>query len=144
AVPGTPSLVAVIVADPTPWLTTRPVLETRATFSLLLLHKTARPVSTSPAESSVCAARVTALPNTSVSNAGVTLTLATGTSATVTDANPCWPSTVAVMTAEPTPAAVTRPVPDTVATVVLFDFHVTVRPVRLSVLPSESWATTPN
>jgi hypothetical protein len=59
-----------------------------------------------------------------------TVTVATGGAVTVIVANPLVPSLVAVMFAIPMPAAVTAPVDDTVATLVLSDDHVTVRPVR--------------
>src|SRR5205807_3715648 len=55
---------------------------------------------------------------------------------TVTCAVPLLPSLVAVMVAEPAPAAVAYPVAETVATAALLVDHVTARPV--SVLPSES------
>src|SRR5438445_2203856 len=49
---------------------------------------------------------------------------------TATDAAPCTPSLVAVIEAKPAPTAVTSPLGLTVATALLLDAHVTVRPVR--------------
>src|SRR3990170_3549648 len=51
--------------------------------------------------------------------------------ATVSAAVPLFPSLVAVIVAAPSATPVTRPLDDTVATAVLFDVHVTVRPVRM-------------
>jgi len=66
-----------------------------------------------------------------------TVTLATGAWVTVIVALPVFPSLVATMLAVPTLIAVTRPVVgETVATLVLSEFHVTTRPV--SVLPFAS------
>ena len=67
---------------------------------------------------------------------GVMLTDATGTRLTVTPALPLLPSLVAVTVAEPAATAVTPPVPLTVATAVLLELHVMVRPA--SGLPAES------
>ena len=72
--------------------------------------------------------------------AGETVTDATGTGVTVMDDVPLCPSLVAVIVAEPATLVVTRPAPETVATVVLFDDHVTVRPVRMFPLASLSVA----
>jgi purine nucleoside phosphorylase len=60
-----------------------------------------------------------------------TLMLATGTCETVIDEVPVWLSLVAVIVAVPMvpEAAVTRPLVDTVATALLLDDQVTVRPV---------------
>jgi len=69
----------------------------------------------------------------------VTVTVATGAWVTVMLDVPLWPSLVAVIVADPAAFAVTRPVPFTVATVVLLEDHVTVRP--LSVFPLESFVT---
>jgi len=65
-----------------------------------------------------------------------TVTDATGTTLTVTVANPLRPSLVAVMFALPTVSAVTNPLLDTVATVLFDDDHTIVRP--LSSLPPAS------
>jgi len=60
--------------------------------------------------------------------AGDTVTVATGATVTVTADVPLCPSDVAVIVAEPAVAPCTRPVPFTVATVVLVLDHVTARP----------------
>ena len=57
---------------------------------------------------------------------------------TLIEADPLLPSLVAVICAEPAATAVTSPDPETVATAVLFEPHVTVRPV--SVLPLASFS----
>src|SRR5256886_11216326 len=74
-----------------------------------------------------------------VADAGFTVTAATGTTVTVMAAVPLLPSLVAVMVAEPAPAAVTRPLLLTVATAGLLLAHVTTRPVRG--LPAASFGT---
>ena len=51
AVPVVPSLVALIVAVPTPDPVTVPLVETAATFASLVLHATVRPTSRLPAAS---------------------------------------------------------------------------------------------
>ena len=53
-------------------------------------------------------------------------------------ADPVMPSIAAEMVADPAASPLTRPELETVATEVLFDIHVTVRPVI--VLPAESRA----
>src|SRR5437899_7945905 len=68
--------------------------------------------------------------------AGLTLTDATGTGFTITGALPLCPSLVAVIAAAPTATPVTRPLADTVATVLLLVFQATARP--LSRLPVAS------
>src|SRR6185436_1816008 len=103
------SLVAVIVADPAATAVTRPLAETVATAAALLDHVTTRPVNVLPAESFVVALSCALPPMRSVPEAGATTTLATGTTATVIAALPLWPSLVAVIVAEPTPPADTRP-----------------------------------
>ena len=67
---------------------------------------------------------------------GVTSTVATGTGFTVMLAVPLTPSEVAVMVAEPGAMAVTTPDEETVATPVLLELQVTVRPVRVFPLAS--------
>jgi hypothetical protein len=64
-----------------------------------------------------------------------------GAEVTVSAAEPLFPSLVAVICAEPTATAVTSPVPETVATAVLFDAQVTVRPVSVAPFASFSVAT---
>jgi hypothetical protein len=68
-----------------------------------------------------------------------TLTEATGTGAvdeTVIVALPLRPSLVAVISADPTATAVTRPAEDTVAAALLLELQVTARPVRTLLLAS--------
>src|SRR5207248_9959368 len=72
----------------------------------------------------------TGLPTGTPAVAGVTVTDATGTGVSVKAAVPFWPSLVAVIVAEPATLVVTSPLLLTVATVVLFEANVTVRPVR--------------
>ena len=72
---------------------------------------------------------------------------ATGTGTTVRGALPFVPSLVAVMLALPAAIAVTRPVPDTVATPVLSEDHVIVRPMSTLLLASRvvavAWVVCP-
>jgi hypothetical protein len=75
----------------------------------------------------------------SVADDGLTVTVVTGT-VTVIEAVPVLVSLVAVIVVLPPPAAVTRPLPSTVATDVLLEVHVTVRPVRTMLLASLSVA----
>jgi hypothetical protein len=75
----------------------------------------------------------------SVADDGLTVTVATGT-VTVIEAVPVLFSLVAVIVVLPPPAAVTRPLPSTVATDVLLEVQVTVRPVRTMLLASLSVA----
>jgi hypothetical protein len=71
------------------------------------------------------------LPANTFAVAGLTVTVATGAGAgTVIEDVPVCVSLVAVIVAVPAPTAVTRPLPDTVATALLSDAQVTVRPVR--------------
>src|SRR5919198_3824722 len=74
--------------------------------------------------------------------AGLTVTDATGTGATVIAAVPLCPSLVAVIFALPATTPETRPLEFTVATAVLLDDQVTVRPVRA--LPAESFGVAVN
>jgi len=128
-VPLFPSLVAVIVAVPPDAPVTTPVLETVATAVLLELHVTTRSVTTVPFTSLTVATSVVVSPSLTLTVAGATVTLPTGIAATVTADVPDFPSLVAVIVTEPTATPVTTPVADTVASAVLLDAHVTVRPV---------------
>ena len=131
AVPVCPSLVAVIVVLPAvvPAVTT-PVLDTVATAVLLDVQVTVRPVSVVPFASFVVAVNCTVAvwPAVSVAVDGETVTVATGGGLTVIAAVPVLPSLVAVIVAVPWATAVTTPVTLTVATAVLLDVHVMVRP----------------
>src|SRR5437773_820937 len=128
AVPLWPSLVAVIVAEPAAALVTSPPAFKVATALLPLTHVTTRPESALPFASLGVAASCTVCPACSVADAGVTATDATGTIATATAAVPVLPSEVAVIVAEPTATAVTRPLAVTGATAMLLLAHVTTRP----------------
>ena len=70
----------------------------------------------------------------------VTVTVATGTSVTVSCAEPFFVSLVAVIVAAPAPAAVTSPLLFTVATLVFDDDHAMERPVSTAPLASLSVA----
>src|SRR5919198_174677 len=142
AVPLLPSLVAVIVAEPAATAVTRPVADTVAMPEALVVHVTARPVSTLPAESLVVAASCCVCPTTRPAEAGVTVTDATGTMLTVMVAVPLLPSLVAVIVADPAATAVTRPLADTVAMPKALVVHVTARPVNT--LPAESFVVAVN
>src|SRR5712691_7344326 len=130
AVPLWPSLVAVMVADPTATPLTTPLLETVATAALSLAHVTVRPVSVLPFASFSVAVSTTVRPTATLAVAGLTVTVATGTCTTVIAAPPLCPSLVAVIVAEPATFPVTSPFELTVATAVLLLAHVTVRPVN--------------
>src|SRR2546427_10843075 len=108
-----PALVAVIVAAPAARPVTRPLALTVAAVVLLLVHVTTRPVSVVPAESRVTAESCCVPPTATFADAGLTLTVATGTVLPVMLALACFPSLVAVMVAEPAPAAVARALPGT-------------------------------
>jgi len=136
AEPLFPSLVAVIVADPAVTPVTNPAGDTVATLGALLDHVTLRPVSTLPAESLVTAVSCSVDPTFTVPEDGETVTAATGTTMTVIAAVPLFPSLVAVIVADPTATAVTRPLADTVATAGALLDHAMLRPART--LPAES------
>src|SRR3989442_6636841 len=59
---------------------------------------------------------------------GLMVTDATGTFATVTVAVPLFPSLAAAMATDPAATPVTSPLPETVASALLLDAQVTVRP----------------
>src|SRR2546422_8673346 len=82
-VPPCPSLVAVIVAEPTAAPLTRPLELTVATDVLLLDQLTVRPVSGLPLASFGVAVSWIALPACTLAEAGATVTEATGTCTTV-------------------------------------------------------------
>jgi hypothetical protein len=127
AVPDFPSLVAVIVTEPSATPVTTPAPETVAIAELLEAQLTARPVSTLPLASVRVAVSVPVWPMTMEFVDGETATFATGAGVTVIADDPDFPSLVAVMVAEPCATPVTTPVVDTVATAVLLDAHVTLR-----------------
>jgi hypothetical protein len=144
--PGAVSLVAVIVAVPTPTAVTvvLPFAElaglTVSTAMLLETQLTVRPVRTLLAASLVAAVS-DCVPPTTIGVVGEeSVTVATGASVTVMEEVPVFPSLVAVIvTGPPAATAVTRPLPSTVATAALLVLHVTVRPV--STLPAASLVT---
>src|SRR5436190_816847 len=131
-----PSLVAVIVAEPSATPVIRPLRLTRATVVSSLPHITVRPVNVLPVESFRVAVSCTVCP-TRMLAVGEIVTEATGTGATVTAALPVLPSLIAVIVAAPATPPVTSPPLETVATPVLPLVHVTVRPAK--VLPVESF-----
>src|SRR5207245_1457529 len=137
--PFLPSLVAVIVADPTATPATSPLPFTPAIDEGLLAHVIVRPVSVLPFASLGVAVSWVVCPTNTAAVAGLTVTDATGTGAavTVTADVPLLPSDVAVIVVEPATTPVTRPLALTVPTEVLLLAHVTVRPV--SVLPFASF-----
>src|SRR5438094_1909250 len=141
AVPLWPSLVAVMATGPpaaTP--VTSPLPFTLAIALLLDCHVIVRPVNGLPVASFGVAVSWTVPPVGTLAVAGVTVTDATGTAVTVMADVPLLPSLVAVMVAEPAPLPVTSPLELTPATDVLFDDHVTTRPVRMFPLASLSVA----
>jgi hypothetical protein len=134
-----PSLVAEIVAFPAATAVARPELETVLIPVLLELQPIARPARTLPFASFVVAVSCCVPPTGKLVEAGLTVTVATGTGATVICVVAVFVSLVAVMVTAPAPTADTRPVEDTVAAAVLLELHVTARPV--STLPAASWVT---
>src|SRR5207249_1853920 len=128
AVPDWPSLVAVMVVEPTVAPLTRPLGLTVATDVLPLAHVTVRPVSGLPPASFGVAASCTVDPTCTVAEGGATATEATGTCTTVMADVPLFPSDVAVIVADPAPTPVTRPLPVTLATPALLLVQLTERP----------------
>src|SRR6266550_2787800 len=130
ALPLCPSLIAVIVAEPTAAPLTSPVLVTVATELLLLAQATLRPVSGFPFASFGVAVSWTVWPTGTLADAGLTVTELTGTGTldTVMLDVPLFPSLVAVIVAEPAVPPVTSPLPSTLATDVLLLDQVTARP----------------
>src|SRR2546427_517574 len=133
-----PSLVAVMVAEPAATPVTSPLEETVAVAGALDAHVIVRPDSTVPAASCGVATSCTPAPTSTSAVAGLITTEATGTFATVTDADALFPSLVAVIVAVPAATPVARPFDDTVATDGFKLDHVIPRPV--STVPVESFA----
>jgi hypothetical protein len=134
-VPLCPSLVAVIVTGPpaaTP--VTRPFASTVATKGAPEIHATARPVSTLLLASRNVAVSCRVAPTMIVAESGETLTNATGgggTSVTVIELSPDFPSLVATIAiGPPTSNAVTSPFASTRAVAGLSEAQVTTRPAR--------------
>src|SRR6266516_4843244 len=111
-----PSLIAVIFAEPVATPVTSPLPFTVATPGASVDHVIALPESGLPLASSGVAVSCWVVPMNTEADAGLTLTDATGTGFTTIAALALFPSLVAVILAEPTPAAVTRPLAFTVAT----------------------------
>ncbi len=140
---------ATTVAEPTPLPVT--VVEapdagaTVATDPGALVQLTTRSVTTVPFTSVTVAVRVRVLAEPAVvteSNDGETATVPTGAFIDTIVFEPLLPSLVAVMEVDPAVTALTRPLAFTVAIPVLFDCHVTARPVRMP--PIESFVTAVN
>jgi hypothetical protein len=125
------SLVAVIVALPPPTaviVAGDPVAVTVSTAGLLEVQVIVRPESRLPLASLVVAVSC-CVPPTLIGVVGEEIvTAATGTRMTVRDAGPLLFSLVAIMLALPAATAVTRPVVDTVATAMLSEDQVMMRP----------------
>jgi hypothetical protein len=147
ALPVFPSLVAMMLAVPAATAVTTPVPDTVATPVLSEDQTMTRPVNTLLLASRVVAVACVAWPIWIGEAARDTLTEATGIGVTVSVALPVWPPLAAVIWAVPTASAVTTPLLDTVATVVLLEVHVTVRPVNTLLAASRSvalaWAFCP-
>jgi hypothetical protein len=125
-----PSLVAMMLAVPAATAVTTPVVAfTVATAELSELQATERPSKIPPPASRVVADACAVSTAAIVLGASATVTVATATGVTVTDELPVCPSLVAVIVAVPGVSVVTSPVELTVATAVLLDAHVTVRPL---------------
>src|SRR5256712_4523961 len=136
AVPLWPSLVAVIVVDPTARPVTSPLADTVATAPLLVVQVTVRPLSGLPLASLGVAVSCTAPPTYTFGAVGLTATEATGGVVPVTAAEPLCPSLVAVIAVVPAATPVTNPPAETVAMAGLVVVHVTARPP--STLPPAS------
>jgi hypothetical protein len=103
-----------------------------------------------PFASRIVADSCTFVPTLTLLDGGVTVTVATGAGGgafTVTDAVPVFPSLVAVIVTPPATSPLTSPVPDTDATALFDELHVTVRPVSVapdaSRVTTESWTVPP-
>ena len=138
-VPLFPSLVAVIVVEPTATPVTTPVADTDATAAVLEVHVTTRPVRMVPVASFVVAVNCFVAPTATLAVAGATVTVATGAD-TTTAAVPLLPSDVAVMVAVPGATAVTTPLVETVAMAALLDVHVTT--LLVTTVPAVSFTVT--
>src|SRR2546426_1988138 len=129
ALPVFPSLVAVIVGEPAVTPVTSPLPSTVATPVVPLTQLIVRPLSGVPFASFGVAVSCTVWFTETLADAGLTLTDATGATVTVMFDVPLLPSLVAVMIAEPAVTPVTRPLPSTVATLVVPLTQLIVRPV---------------
>jgi hypothetical protein len=133
-IPFRPSTVAVIVtADPEAMPVTSPLADTVATAGLLDDQLTVRPVTGFPPGSRGVAVSCADVPVARFNVGGDTSTDATA-ARIVIDAEPAFPSLVAItVTGPPAAMAVTRPPEDTAASAAFDDDHVIARP--LSGLP---------
>jgi hypothetical protein len=132
AVPTFVSLVAVIVTGPTATAVTMPEEFTKAMLVLPLDQVTTRPVSTFPLASRLTADSCAVPPTKTLADDGDTDTEATATGAsvvTLSSAAPLLPSLTAVIVALPAAIAVISPEAVIVATAMLLELQVTVRPV---------------
>src|SRR5439155_1385158 len=131
AVPVRPSLEAVIVAVPAATPVTSPELETAAMLAFALDQVTTRPLNTLPFASRVTAVSCALAPINMLEPDGETETVATGIGAgvvTASEAEPLWPSLVALMMEDPAATAETSPFAETLATLGLEVCQVTTRP----------------
>jgi len=143
---GANSLVAVIVAVPVPTavrVTVAPLAVltelaelTVRTAILLETQFTVRPESVLPEASFGSAVNTWVPPTITGVDGADRVTLATGAGLTVSVALPVFPSLIAMICTDPGATAVTLPVVDTVATALLPELHVTLRP--FSIDPVES------
>src|SRR5713226_760207 len=135
-----PSLIAVIVADPTA-TAVAPLELTVATCGLLVVQVITLPNSTLPLESLGVAVSGTEPPTATRADVGLTLSDATGTVVTVRVAVPLFPSEVAVIVAGPDARAVATPFASTVATLGALLVQMTARPVNGLPVASSGVAT---
>jgi hypothetical protein len=143
---GADSLVAVIIAVPTPAAVTVIVapLEvltelgelTERTAGLLDTQFRVRPTRILPPASFGVAVSCCVWPSTTGVDGAETVSDATGTGTTVSDALPLFPSLVATRLALPAAIAVTTPVTETEATLVLSEDQVMTRPASTLLLAS--------
>src|SRR5258705_6188439 len=125
-----------IEADPALTAVATPLAFTVATPVAVDDHVIARPVRIPPAESRVVALNVADCATRMVADGGVTVTVATGTSVTVTRAVSALPSLLAMIEANPTATPATPPLASTLAIDDAVETHVIARPVNTA--PVES------
>jgi hypothetical protein len=142
AVPLTLPLVATMFVVPAAKAVTTPLAETEPTAGDDDDHVTDRPDSTFPDASRRVAVACVVCPTTSDDDESATVTLLTGTSATVSVRVPLFPSLVAVSVTLPAASPVTSPLGETVASAVFDDVQPMVRPVRTFPAASLSVAVT--
>jgi hypothetical protein len=139
--------VTVMVAVPSAWAVTKPLVVTVATLLAFVAQVTTRPVNALPFASRGVAVSCTVCPTVRLALDGTTVTDATGVRATVIDAVAVRPSQSAVTVAVPIATLLTNPVPLTVATAPALVDQVTVRPASTFPLASRhvavNWAVCP-